>query len=266
MDRDRFLSTIYARPLDVGPRLVYADYLEESGDPFAEFIRLCISFRPCSGLSLQPIIDGMGRKSRVCAHFCDDKCTPIAARERRLELFLDHEEEWFRPQLQHYNPRLEAGDELGYSISGNDVPACRLIVHRGFLDKVRTSSSAWFGRPCRHCGGAGKRPVVEVHGKLGGKLDSTLLNVKCLHCHGRGCHDSLGVTLCGVLPICDVEFADWNVESMIRPDFWRQEIAQAIVAKIREGRYLEAAIGECAVEWARARHVATVSESCSAGP
>jgi uncharacterized protein (TIGR02996 family) len=40
MSRDSFLRTIRERPEDDGPRLVYADWLEEQGDPRGEFIRI----------------------------------------------------------------------------------------------------------------------------------------------------------------------------------------------------------------------------------
>src|SRR5262245_41398238 len=39
-ERDAFLRTIRERPDDDGPRLVYADWLEEHGDPRGEFIRI----------------------------------------------------------------------------------------------------------------------------------------------------------------------------------------------------------------------------------
>src|SRR2546421_3626799 len=35
-----FLDTILDNPADDGPRVVYADWLEEQGDPRAEFIRV----------------------------------------------------------------------------------------------------------------------------------------------------------------------------------------------------------------------------------
>ena len=39
-ERDALLRTIRERPDDDGPRLVYADWLEEHGDPRGEFIRI----------------------------------------------------------------------------------------------------------------------------------------------------------------------------------------------------------------------------------
>ncbi len=39
-DADAFLETIRERPDDDGPRLIYADYLEDKGDPRGPFIRI----------------------------------------------------------------------------------------------------------------------------------------------------------------------------------------------------------------------------------
>jgi uncharacterized protein (TIGR02996 family) len=40
MDEDAFLRAILASPHDDAPRLIYADWLEERGDPRGEYIRL----------------------------------------------------------------------------------------------------------------------------------------------------------------------------------------------------------------------------------
>jgi uncharacterized protein (TIGR02996 family) len=45
MDEDVFLRAISAAPDDITVRLVYADWLEERGDPRAEFIRLQVRLR-----------------------------------------------------------------------------------------------------------------------------------------------------------------------------------------------------------------------------
>jgi len=50
-DREALLSAIQAAPADDAPRLVYADWLDESGEPdFAEFIRLQIELDPLERL------------------------------------------------------------------------------------------------------------------------------------------------------------------------------------------------------------------------
>lgn len=67
-DRDALLRAICENPDDDAPRLIYADWLDEHGDPLqAEFIRLQIEYRPSSGL--------------------EDDTDPRA--KRQLELFRD---------------------------------------------------------------------------------------------------------------------------------------------------------------------------------
>ena len=39
-DEAAFLATICERPDDDGPRLIFADYLDERGDPLGSFIRI----------------------------------------------------------------------------------------------------------------------------------------------------------------------------------------------------------------------------------
>jgi uncharacterized protein (TIGR02996 family) len=49
-DDTAFLARIIAAPADNRPRLVYADWLEEHGDPRGEFIRVqceLATVRPC---------------------------------------------------------------------------------------------------------------------------------------------------------------------------------------------------------------------------
>src|SRR5262245_10793012 len=49
MDEDAFLSAIEADPSDDTNRLVYADWLEERGDPRGEYIRLRLKVREPRG-------------------------------------------------------------------------------------------------------------------------------------------------------------------------------------------------------------------------
>src|SRR5947209_4896235 len=70
-----FLAAIRDRPDDDLPRLVYADYLDERGDPRGEFIRTQID------LATLP--------------YDDPRRPELAARER--ELLRAHEDEWLGP-------------------------------------------------------------------------------------------------------------------------------------------------------------------------
>jgi uncharacterized protein (TIGR02996 family) len=56
-DRDALLRSICANPDDDAPRLIYADWLDEHGDPLqAEFIRLQIEFARCSEPSRRKLL------------------------------------------------------------------------------------------------------------------------------------------------------------------------------------------------------------------
>lgn len=70
-----FLRTIVAEPDDPAPRLVYADWLEERGDPHAELIRL------------------------QCTHWRQSIDDPIrqAHRLREIELITTHDADWLEP-------------------------------------------------------------------------------------------------------------------------------------------------------------------------
>src|SRR3954471_25092659 len=70
-----FLRAIRDRPDEDLPRLIYADYLDERGDPRGEFIRLQIE--------------------RPSLHFADPRRVELAERER--ELLRRHEDEWLGP-------------------------------------------------------------------------------------------------------------------------------------------------------------------------
>jgi uncharacterized protein (TIGR02996 family) len=81
-EQDHFLATICDHPHDDAPRLIYADWLEERGDPRAEFIRV-----QCER-----------------AHLPDDDPRQPALAKREWELLKEHRDQW--------TPAL--GREIGY--------------------------------------------------------------------------------------------------------------------------------------------------------
>src|ERR1700676_1487938 len=83
---DAFLQAIRERPDDDAPRLLYADWLDERGDPRGEFIRVQCAL---AGLSEY-----------------DPRRWDLAARER--ELLSEHDKAWLGPLagiLQHHGFR-----------------------------------------------------------------------------------------------------------------------------------------------------------------
>lgn len=83
-DSEPFLQEIIAAPDDDGPRLVYADWLEEQGDPRGEFIRL-----QCE-LAQSPVQPS--RLDPLEKDFVHDG--PAELRIREAELLREHERLW----------------------------------------------------------------------------------------------------------------------------------------------------------------------------
>lgn len=63
-DELAFLKAIHANPADDLPRLVYADWLDERGDPLAEMIRLGVEARDDGRTDLKPRIDALATRLR----------------------------------------------------------------------------------------------------------------------------------------------------------------------------------------------------------
>jgi uncharacterized protein (TIGR02996 family) len=55
MEEEAFLRAIAAAPADDAPRLVYADWLDEHGDPRAEFLRAEVAFAATRGAADSPV-------------------------------------------------------------------------------------------------------------------------------------------------------------------------------------------------------------------
>src|SRR5262249_11413980 len=102
--RDEFLHAIRAAPHDLALRLVFADWLEEQGDPLADFIRL--------QFQLEPFRD---------VHDHDAK----QARYREWEVIWDHRHEWL-------GPLAELIHEYG------DSP---FVFRHGFVEAVELSAT-----------------------------------------------------------------------------------------------------------------------------
>jgi uncharacterized protein (TIGR02996 family) len=118
-----FLADILEHPADDAPRLIYADWLEERGDPDrGEFIRLQVE------LARPP-----WRVGRV---YDDPAWLRLHARER--ELLNAHHREWLPPPV----PRATLGAErLAWEVS----PVARAVAlfHRGFVAEVTLPCQAW---------------------------------------------------------------------------------------------------------------------------
>jgi uncharacterized protein (TIGR02996 family) len=94
---DAFLDSIIENPDDNGLRLIYADWLEERGNPRAEFIRVQIEL----------------------ARLPDEDPRRAELEEREHQLFDEHGQDWLRP----FRGILAAAD-------------CTPVFHGGFLSEI----------------------------------------------------------------------------------------------------------------------------------
>ncbi len=124
-DRDSFFAAVTANPTDDLPRLVFADWFEEQGEPArAEFIRLQCHWNPTNAPELGRRLD-----------------------ERAGELFRENWQRWFAPLVDGLNGRDDSIREYtvqdwrfpAYQValqpSAPRTPLCvkRFIVVRGFV-------------------------------------------------------------------------------------------------------------------------------------
>ncbi len=108
MTEDAFLQTIRENPDDDGPRLVYADWLEERGDPRGEFIRVqCELARVEQGAEV-PDLNGL--------------------QDREDELITAHRQEWLGP--------------LAKFVKEQSLTA---VFHRGFVDRINIDADLLVG-------------------------------------------------------------------------------------------------------------------------
>jgi len=119
-EREAFLRTIGERPDDDGPRLVFADWLEEQGDPLGEFIR-----SQCERLHLP---------------------TPEARRglaRREDELLQAHQREW-----RHSLPKIEAVQwgpfRRGFVYNLRVDTADRFLAHAATIFAAAPIDEVWF--------------------------------------------------------------------------------------------------------------------------
>lgn len=132
MDHATFLRAIIASPADDGPRLVYADWLEEQGEgERAEFIRLQIKMATCRMCHRK---DGSERKDSYAAN-CG-RCVP--GRERERGLWIDgllayaKPADWPELVLHRYQ------DQVNYT-----PPTPEAYVRRGFIEALACTWPDW---------------------------------------------------------------------------------------------------------------------------
>jgi uncharacterized protein (TIGR02996 family) len=138
-DADALLAAILAEPDDDGPRLVYADWLEEHGEPArAEFVRVQLALAgPC------PLAGAGCLRQSTCEH-----CWPLRRREGEL-LEARAPSGWLN-RLEWVGPVLAPHAHGGSWV----VP-----FRRGFVESVACTAADWLA----HADGIlAAQPVEQV--------------------------------------------------------------------------------------------------------
>lgn len=127
---EQLLAAICAEPNDDGLRLIYADWLDDTGDADrAEFIRVQLQLATLAGMGRAPEPEWID---------------PLVSRE--LELWV-HSPEWFAP-LKDVLRLVQIGDDhpdemtvLNFSIDGGTYA----VVRRGFASEFHVPADWWAG-------------------------------------------------------------------------------------------------------------------------
>jgi uncharacterized protein (TIGR02996 family) len=146
VDDSAFLAAILARPDDDAPRLVWADALDEVGDPRGEFVRAqCELARlgpgpgaPCRGLT-------PAEREYHLAHCAPCRFPRVAweaLRRRERELLDAYEAMWvaFLPESFH-QPCGSPGVPYHHDWE----------FRRGFVEEITCAAADWLGGPCGWC-------------------------------------------------------------------------------------------------------------------
>jgi uncharacterized protein (TIGR02996 family) len=194
-----FLRAIISNPADDGPRLVYADWLDERGQPErAEFIRLQIELMKAHKCKA-PAYTGAGVLE--CAEWnarhpsCNDWCVPCASRRelrhREQELLKANWQSWvdFQTERAIYCDGVGSASE-GFK-SGKGIVA---RFRRGFVAKVELTSTEFVGGRCGQCNGTGWVGVRREYA--------------CFHCLGTGYTRGLAQQLAECCPLEEVVLTD----------------------------------------------------------
>jgi uncharacterized protein (TIGR02996 family) len=176
-DRATFLRAIVAAPGDDLPRLVYADWLDERGDPRAEFVRVQVAVErtpPTAELS-RVISDGQwellrgreGVRAELAApgqrtlYYTGPNPVYADLRARERELVREHRRTWLRGDcpLKGFDPYESADDPAACGWSGHRGSAIGVRYRRGFIDAVTCTAFDWRRNHAAILAGA---PVAQV--------------------------------------------------------------------------------------------------------
>lgn len=151
-DRECFLAAVRRNPWDDTPRLVYADWCDEHGEPErAEFIRV-----QCEIAGLNPAVLEIVESTPERDWEADEYSRAAELRRRERELFIASKAgggEWVFPPPPGIDYRFLPRDR-DESVDRPHISTC--LYRRGFVESVACPLLAWVGGPCGRCGGRGR--------------------------------------------------------------------------------------------------------------
>lgn len=195
---DPFLAAILADPFDDQPRLVYADYLDEQGDPRGEFIRVqCELAKPQH-------------------EKCNLQC---ALRRRERELFelrpadepnIHCVDRWLSTPQLSVCTRGYSGPHVCYPIiPPHGATPFDIVIRRGFPDAITLPRATLLGGPCARCGHTAIRGEVCTEDPPDPRTGISRASVKrCPTCHGTGRTPVIAADLFRAAPITAVRLSD----------------------------------------------------------
>jgi uncharacterized protein (TIGR02996 family) len=192
VDDSSFLRAILEDPLDDGPRLVWADALDERGDPRGEFVRVQCELARIDGELSEHNSDSKG--TCICRRCVILRKAIAPLRRRERELYLANWEPWTEDIRSALKP-LSYGPE---SCTLPDSSQARWNFRRGLVGSVTLTAEQFLGGPCERCRGSGRSR--NQYGEDTG--------FKCIVCHGTGRVEGLAAALFRAAPITEVRLSD----------------------------------------------------------
>jgi uncharacterized protein (TIGR02996 family) len=211
---DHLLASILAAPDDDAPRLVYADWLDERGEPgdadYAAFIRcqielarvpVCDSDPPCKLLNKGIPEEAQGWCLNCCHH--GKRRDELLGRER--ELWGSYPDSTMREVIRRECPSLESWNVLPgtWCQPGHYTGTPVAVVRRGFVDEIRLACGSFVGGPCGRCNGDGQAHGADRPFEWSADVDYG----KCVVCRGTGRTPGLAA-LAGRQPVTGVVLTD----------------------------------------------------------
>lgn len=183
----QLLRAILEKPEDDAPRLIYADWLEEDGQPErAEFIRVQCELARC------PSEIRADRRWNDLRYMVQKPWDALRRREREL---------WMQRRWSHLPSNLQPSFSvhieqiLPHELRGATIA----IVRRGFVASVRCTTAAFVGGACERCRGSGR---MEKNGS----------DYRCGDCHGSGRVEGIAAELFARQPVTSVTLTDREPE------------------------------------------------------